>query len=136
MPKALFWNHQKEVEKYPIKGIEENYEKQRLLRPLEKGNKVDITLLRDGAEIPAKLVANPRMARLDFYDSNGQTLIVRKVEKQALDQTQKVEMTPQQVQRAAIARAAEQKQDQGQKTAVADEQKNNTAQRKKQGVHI
>jgi len=113
-PKVMFWNHQKEVGKYPIKGIEENYDKQRLIAKLEKGNKVDVTLLRDGHETQAKLVANPRMARLDFYDSTGQSLIVRKVEKQAVDQTQKVEMTPQEIQRAAIARAAEQKQDQGQ----------------------
>jgi hypothetical protein len=113
-PKVMFWNHQKEVGKYPIKGIEENYDKQRLIAKLEKGNKVDVTLIRDGHETQAKLVANPRMARLDFYDSNGQSLIVRKVEKQAVDQTQKVEMTPQEVQKAAIARAAEQKQNQDQ----------------------
>lgn len=137
-PKVMFWNHQKEVGKYPIKGIEENYDKQRLIAKLEKGNKVDVILLRDGQEMPAKMVANPRMARLDFYDSNGQTLMVRKVEKQALDQTQKTEMTPQEVQKAAIARAAEQKQDQGQvqKPGTDDEQKNNTAQRKKHGVHV
>jgi hypothetical protein len=113
-PKVMFWNHQKEVGKYPIKGIEENYDKQRLIAKLEKGNKVDVTLIRDGHETQAKLVANPRMARLDFYDSNGQSLIVRKVEKQAVDQTQKVGMTPQEVQKAAIARAAEQKQNQDQ----------------------
>jgi len=113
-PKVMFWNHQKEVSKYPIKGIEENYDKQRLITKLEKGNKVDVILVRDGHETQAKLVANPRMARLDFYDSNGQSLIVRKVEKQAVDQTQKVEMTPQEVQKAAIARAAEQKPDQSQ----------------------
>jgi hypothetical protein len=113
-PKVMFWNHQKEVAKYPIKGIEENYDKQRLITKLEKGNKVDVTLVRDGHETQAKLVANPRMARLDFYDSTGQSLIVRKVEKQAVDQTQKVEMTPQEVQKAAIARAADQKQETGQ----------------------
>jgi hypothetical protein len=112
-PKVMFWNHQKEVGKYPIKGIEENYDKQRLIAKLEKGNKVDVILLRDGHETQAKLVANPRMARLDFYDSTGQSLIVRKVDKQAVDQTQKVEMTPQEIQRAAIARAAEQKQETG-----------------------
>jgi hypothetical protein len=112
MPRTLFWNHQKEVEKYPIKGIEENYDKQRLIAGLEKGNKVDVILIKDGIEIPAKMVANPKMARLDFYDSDGQSLLVRKEQKQALDETQKVEMTPQEVQRTAIARAAEQKQGQ------------------------
>jgi hypothetical protein len=112
-PKVMFWNHEKEVGKYPIKGIEENYDKQRLIAKLEKGNEVDVILLRDGRETLAKMVANPRMARLDFYDNNGQSLIVRKVEKQAVDQTQKADLTPQEVQKAAITRAAEQKQETG-----------------------
>jgi hypothetical protein len=112
-PKVMFWNHEKEVGKYPIKGIEDDYDKQRILAKLEKGNKVDVTLLRDGNETQAKLVANPRMARLDFYDSNGQSLIVRKTEKQAVDQTQNLELTPQEVQKTAIARAAEQQQSSG-----------------------
>jgi hypothetical protein len=113
-PKVTFWDHEKELQKYPVKGVEEKYDRSRIMRPLEKGNKVDVILLREGQETPAKMVANPRMMRLDFYDGNGQSLIVRKVERQALDQTQKVEMTPQEVQKAAIARAAEQKQETGQ----------------------
>jgi len=112
LPKTMFWNHQKEVVKYPIKEVGENYDKQRLIAKLEKGNKVDVTLLRDGGETPAKMVANPKMARLEFYDTNGQMLSVRKVEKQAVDQTQAKEMTPQEVQKAAIARGAEQAQNQ------------------------
>ncbi|PWK72936.1 hypothetical protein LX99_04266 [Mucilaginibacter oryzae] len=128
-PKNMFWNHQKEIGKYPIKGIEENYDKQRLIAKLEKGNKVDVILLRDGQEMPAKMVANPKMGRLDFYDSNGQILIVRKVEKQAVEQTQQKELTPQEVQKAAIARAAEQKQSEG-----ATEQKQE--QRRRQGVRV
>ncbi|WP_439696986.1 hypothetical protein ACFGVS_00485 [Mucilaginibacter sp. AW1-7] len=165
-PKVTFWNHQKEVGKYPIKGIEENYDKLRLIAKLEKGNKVDVVLLRDGHETQAKLVANPRMARLDFYDSTGQSLIVRKVEKQAVDQRQKVEMTPQEVQRAAIASHSAQKPGQstgqnqsnaaavsgteaqhhssGQDTTqksdakqqVAAEEQNQQGQRRKQGVRV
>lgn len=111
LPKTMFWNHEKEVGKYPIKGIEDNYNKQRILNHLEKGNKADVTLLREGVETPAKMVANPRMARLDFYDSEGQSLIVRKVQKQSVEETQKTELSPQEVQRVAIAKAAEQKQD-------------------------
>jgi hypothetical protein len=113
-PKVMFWNHEKEVGKYPIKGMEEHYDRQRLIVKLEKGNKVDVTLVRDGHEMPAIMVANPRMARLDFYDANGQSLIVRKVERQALAQTQKTELSPQEVQKAAIARAADQSQTQSQ----------------------
>ena len=162
-PKVTFWDHEKELQKYPIKGIAEKYDRSRIMRPLERGNKVDVILLRDGQETPAKMVANPRMMRLDFYDSNGQSLIVRRVEKQAVDQTQKVEMTPQEVQKAAIARAAEQKQGQSQngasatqpgdqketngqtpeqsqkentKQQVAAEQQEQQTQRRRQGVRI
>jgi len=140
LPKNMFWNHEKEIEKYPIKGIEENYDKQRLIRRLEKGNKVDVILLKEGKEIPAKMVANPRMMRLDFFDSDGQRMSVRKVTKEEIAQSQKNEMSPQEVQKAAIARAAEQRpgeahtQKEGAKEQVAGEQKN--AQRRKQGVHI
>jgi hypothetical protein len=110
LPKTMFWNHEKEVGKYPIKGIADNYNKQRTINHLEKGNKADVTLLRDGAETPVKMVANPRMARLDFYDSAGQSFIIRKVQKQAVEETQKTELSPQEVQKAAIAKASEQQQ--------------------------
>jgi len=136
LPKTMFWDHRKEIGKYPIKGIEENYDKQRLIGKLEKGNKVDVILLRDGQEIPAKMVANPKMARLDFYDSDGQILTVRKVEKQAVDQTQKTEMTPQEVQKAAIARAQEQKQGEGQNQAAKEGHEQKQGQQRRQGVRI
>lgn len=164
-PKVTFWDHEKELQKYPIKNIQEKYDRSRIVRPLQKGNKVDVTLVRDGQETAAKVVANPRLMRLDFYDSKGQSLIVRQVEKQAIDQTQKVEMTPQEVQRAAIARAAEQNQQQGQnqngaattqpgdqkeangqiqeqsqkenaKQQVAVEQQQQEGQRRRQGVRV
>lgn len=105
-------------------------------------------LLRDGQETAAKVAANPRMARLDFFDSSGQSIVVRKVEKQALDQTEKLEMTPQQVQKAAIAHAPEQapqntenqKPGEAQKNEVkqpvADEQKTDQRQGRRQGVHV
>ncbi|QKJ32827.1 hypothetical protein HQ865_24745 [Mucilaginibacter mali] len=136
LPKTMFWNHQKEIGKYPIKGIEENYDKQRLLAKLERGNKVDVILVRDGHEMPAKMVANPKMARLDFYDTNGQILMVRKIEKQAVDQTQKTEMTPQEVQRAAIARAQEEKQGEGQNQVAKEGQEQKQEQRRRQGVRV
>jgi hypothetical protein len=155
-PKIMFWNHEKELMQYPIKNIQEKYDRSRLLPALQRGDRVSVTLIRDGQESPAKVVANPRMVRLDFYDANGQKLTVEKVEKQALKQNEKEELTPQQVQQQAIARAAAQKEQPEQKDgvgqvqqgdqqasqkneakeAVADEQKADKTQRRKQGVHI
>jgi hypothetical protein len=157
VPKTMFWNHEKELMKYPIKNIEENYDRSRLLPALQRGDKVPVILVRDGVETPARLVVNPRMTRLDFYDANGQSLIVRKVEKQAVSQTETVELTPQQVQQAAIAKAAAQnqqpqqtngvketqqtgqqqsQQNEAKKEGAAEEQKTDHTQRRKQGVHI
>lgn len=132
-PKVIFWDHAQEIQKYPIKGVDEKYDLSRILRAIEKGNRVDVVLLRDGQETPAKIVANPRMMRFDFYDSNGQTMVVRQVEKQKLAQTEKMELTPQEVQRAAIAKAAEQKQGAGQSQSAAEAAKPKVAEQQQQG---
>jgi hypothetical protein len=143
-PKVIFWDHAKEMQKYPIKGVDEKYDLSRMLRPIEKGNRVDVVLLRDGQETPAKIVANPRMMRFDFYDGNGQAMVVRQSEKQKVAQTEKVEMTPQEVQRAAIAKAAEQKPGAGQtqsateaaKPQVAEQQQQQQGERRRQGQRV
>lgn len=127
LPKVLFCNLEKELKQYPVKGIEDKYDLSKILRPLNKGNKVDVILLRDGVETPAKIVANPKMQRVDFFDENGQNLLVRKVQKQAVSQTPQPEMTPQQVQQVAIAKAAaakEQNQTQQQSQSPQSEQQN------------
>lgn len=148
IPKTIFWDHEKELQKYPIKGIEEKYDRSRIMRPLQRGNKVDVILVRDGQETPAKVMANPRMMRLDFFDTNGQALLVRKVEKQKMAETEKVEMTPQQVRQAAIDKAAEQKQQPGQAQSqqlmqresaeqkAANEERQEQGQRRRQGVRV
>lgn len=128
LPKTMFWNHEKELVKYPIKELAEPYDYKRMLASLEKGNKVNATILKDGQEIKGTVAANPRMQRFDFYDSNGQSMIVKQVEKQKLDKTENLEQGQQQNQQPDKKET--------QKAAVAEEQKNNTNQRKKQGVHI
>lgn len=109
LPKVVFWDHEKELQKYPIKAIDEKYDRTRIMRPLEKGNQVQVMLVRDGQETPAIVVANPRMMRLDFYDTDGQSLIVRKVARQLVEETQKTEQSPQQIRQEAIARGEAQK---------------------------
>ncbi|MFB9843957.1 hypothetical protein [Mucilaginibacter ginsenosidivorans] len=116
LPKVVRWNdHAKELDKYPILGIEENYMKQRLVAQLQKGNRPEVTLQKDGQEVKATMTLNAPMLRLDFHDENGQKLDVKKVFRQSLQQGQQNNKTPQEVQRAAIAKAAaEKEQNQGQ----------------------
>jgi hypothetical protein len=150
LPKTMFWNHEKELNRYPIKELAEPYDKNRLLASMQKGNKVNVTVLKGDEEIKATVAANPRMQRFDFYDSNGQSLIVKPAEKQKLTQAenqgqvQGQQGTSGQVQQPSQgpdhADQKEQSQQadkkEGQKAEVSDEQKNNMAKTRKQGVRI
>lgn len=108
--KIIKWNdHGKELERYPIAGIEEKYQQDRVARQLEKGNKVDVTLIKDGQEVKASLVSNAAMLRLDFFDENGVKLDIKKVNRQAFEQSQQSDLSPQEVQRQAVAKGVEQK---------------------------
>jgi hypothetical protein len=82
LPKMMFWNHEMEIKNYPIKELETPYDYDRLLSSLEKGNPTKVTIIKDNEEIKGTIVANPRQASFDFYDSNNQRLEVKKVEVQ------------------------------------------------------
>lgn len=147
-PKIYNWDHEKELQKYPIKNIAEKYDRAAIMRPLQKGNVVEVTLVREGQETQAKVVANPKMLRLDFYDVDGQKMNVRQVQKQSQEQEQKTEMTPQQVRQAALDRAAEGNQQQNApaqnqqnaqeaaKMKAGEEQQVNNSQRRRTGVRV
>jgi len=128
LPKTMFWNHEKELAKYPVKELAEPYDHERLLASIEKGNKANVTIINDGQEIKGTIAANPRMQRFDFYDSNGQNLIVKQVEKQKMSQSEKKEQGKEQNQ--------QQESKQTQKADVAAEQKNNKAQSKKRSARL
>lgn len=158
LPKTMFWNHEKELSRYPIKELAEPYDKSRLLASLQKGNKANVTIIKDDKEIKGTVAANPRMQRFDFEDFLGLSLIVKPVDKQKLAKTenQDQQQDPAQVKKEEAipgqsqspirdqAEGREQSQQQGQqpgnkegqKADLADEQKNNTPQRKKQGARI
>ncbi|MDB4921849.1 hypothetical protein [Mucilaginibacter sp.] len=80
--KTMFWNHEKAIEKYPIKELEVPYDRSRLLASLEKGNVTRMTVIKDGEEIKGTMAANPRQERFDFYDGNNQRLELKPVGKQ------------------------------------------------------
>jgi hypothetical protein len=136
LPKTMFWNHQKEIQKYPVKELADPYDRKRMLASMEKGNKVNVTILKDGQELKAVVAANPRMQRFDFYDENGQTLMVRQVEKQKIAQTNKLSLSTAETAKLDPGKDLKQDQKLNQQEAVTGEQKNNTGQHKKQGIHI
>ncbi|MDO3641232.1 hypothetical protein [Mucilaginibacter sp. L3T2-6] len=128
LPKTMFWNHEKELVKYPIKELAEPYDHKRMLASLEKGNKVNATILKDGQEIKGSVAANPRMQRFDFYDNNGQSLIVKQVEKQTLNKTEDVK------QEENKELKQDKKEEQHQSTAA--EQNSEAKQGKKRGLKV
>lgn len=144
LPKMIRWHDQgKVLEKFPIVGAEEKYMQERLLAQLQKGNQVEVNVLQDGLETKAKMVANAPMMRIDFYDENGQKLDIKPVNRQAFEQSQKSDLSPQEVQRAAMAKVAQAKEgtpaaDQGIPAAqqAAAEQKQEPAPQRKQAVKI
>ncbi|MES2107923.1 MAG: hypothetical protein V4577_04215 [Bacteroidota bacterium] len=128
VPKTMFWNHEKELVKYPIKELNEHYDHQRLLNKLHKGDKAQVTILKDGQEIKGAIAANPRMQRFDFYDSNGQSLIVKQVEKQKLNAAEDVKQ-------AEHKDLKQDKKETEQQNAAA-EQNNEVKQGKKRGLKV
>ena len=82
LPKTMFWDHIRVLEKYPIKELETPYDRSRLVASLAKGNVTKMTVIKDGEEIKGTMAANPRQQRFDFYDSNNQRVEVKQVEKQ------------------------------------------------------
>lgn len=139
LPKTMFWDHQKELAKYPIKEMAEPYDRNRLLASIEKGNVVKVTITKDGEEIKGLVAANPRQQRIDFYDASGQRFEVNKVQKvaQAQEQKQGVAETSaegqnqQNTQKADVAQKQDQKQD-----IATDTAKQGQRQGRRQGVRV
>ncbi len=129
MPKTMFWNHEKELVRYPIAELAEQYDHQRLLASLEKGNKANVTIIRDDKEIKATVAANPRTMSFDFYDASGRAMSVKPVEKQKVGRSEKLEQGSQ-----GHSQATDKKE--STKTDLAAGEKSNKAERKRRGLHI
>ncbi|WP_183562922.1 hypothetical protein [Mucilaginibacter sp. SP1R1] len=113
LPKTMFWDHTKALEKYPIKELETPYDKIRLIASLEKGNLTKVTLIKDSEEIKATMIANPRQDRFDFYDAGNQRLEVKQTEKQqAQKQEQGTNLSVQKQGEATVVQLPTSQQDQ------------------------
>jgi hypothetical protein len=60
--------------KYPVKELEDEYDKSRLIASLEKGNRQRATITKDGREQKVSIEANPSGKTINFYDSHMQPL--------------------------------------------------------------
>jgi hypothetical protein len=127
LPKTMFWDHEKELSRYPVAELGEQYDHMRLLASLEKGNKASVTVIRDGQDIKATVAANPRTMRLDFYDVSGRAMIVSPAQKQKVGRSEKLDGGPREQSQANEKKVSA--------NLVAD-QKNNKAVQKRRGLHM
>jgi len=108
LSRKLFWDHEKALDRFPVKELADNYERSRLLASLEKGNVQRATVTVDGQDVKVNIAANPQMKTFNFYDANMQRLDLKPAEqlKEGQQQVQKKE----QKQAETVKPAAETKQ--------------------------
>lgn len=133
LSKTMFWDHNKALEKYPIKELETPYDKTRLIASLEKGNLSKVTVIKDGQEVPALMAANPRQDRFDFYDSNNQRLEVKQTEKQAQKQEQGNNLAVQKQGEATVVQMPAGQDQQKEGLAASQKNDNKEAEKANQG---
>jgi hypothetical protein len=73
---------EKTLAKYPIKELNDNQQKQELMRSLRKGNAQQVTVEQDGKSHKYYIVASPQYKTLNVYDSNMQTVKREQILKQ------------------------------------------------------
>lgn len=74
--------------KHPIKELESEQDKSRLLDSLKRGNRQSVTFLQNGSEQKHFVEANPRFKSLNVYDSNMHRLGNKQVREESLDKSQ------------------------------------------------
>ena len=129
LPKTMFWNHEKELSRYPLAELGEQYDRMRLVASLEKGNRASVTVIRDGQQIKAMVAANPRTMRLDFYDTSGRPIAVSPALKQKINRAEKQEQ-------GSNGQRQTSDKKQSVDTGLAASEKKNKAQQKRRGLHL
>lgn len=83
---------EKELAKHPIKELDNQTNKIRLIELLQKGNQPAVTFLKEGGEHKHFIEANPQFKTINIYDSNGQRLGSRQSseEKQLVGEAKKI----------------------------------------------
>jgi hypothetical protein len=130
-PSRKLFNYDLEatLAKYPIKDLDDAYDKSRLIASLQKGNLQKATLTVDGKDQKVSIAANPFDKGLKFYDSNKQWMEVKPL------QAQKQQLAEGLAQ-GDTSSIQQQNKKEGQKQETAEEGKQNKAERKRQSVKV
>lgn len=68
---AYGFNLEKVLEKYPIKGLDDPRQRENLIAALKEGNRVPVTMVKDGKENRLMVEAVPRYGNINLYRENG-----------------------------------------------------------------
>ncbi|WP_333624230.1 hypothetical protein [Sphingobacterium siyangense] len=72
--KKYEYDLEKELEKYPIKGMEFSRNKKQLMDALKKGDRVEITMKTSDGEKEIRIEAAPRVDSINLYDKNNKPI--------------------------------------------------------------
>jgi len=82
LTRKVFWDHEKALAKFPVKELEDPYDRARLTASLEKGNVQKATVVQDGQEVKVSIAANPLNKTFNFYNENMVRMELKPVQSQ------------------------------------------------------
>lgn len=100
------WNYKPEraIDKLNIVGINENGARDKLMKSLEKGNRHQVTAIKDGKEVKLFLEANPAEHRVNLTNWKGEAQQLEHYKKSELKNEQKKEQKEAQTEEGAPAK--------------------------------
>lgn len=113
---------QKELARHPIKELQNEQDKTRLIESLQRGNRQSVTVIKDGTEQKVFIEANPKFKTLNIYDQNMQRI---------QSQSQKEKTAPQQSVKQESKKENQKQVDEADSVPKAKQRK---AKRKKQSI--
>ncbi len=108
------YNLERELNKYPIAELSNDYNKNELIRSLKKGNAQQVTIEQDGQQVKYYLSANPAERTLDIRDTNKNEVKRELLQKQDQRKDQKQDQKNDQKQDNKQAQKNTNKKKQGQ----------------------
>ncbi|MGF7080373.1 hypothetical protein [Mucilaginibacter sp. UYCu711] len=89
------WNYkpEKAIDKMDIVGINDEGAREKLMKSLEKGNKHQVTAMKDGKEVKLFIEANPAEHRVNLTNWKGEAQQLEHYKKPEAKQAQKTEQT-------------------------------------------
>lgn len=110
------YNLERELNKYPIAELSNDYNKNELIRSLKKGNAQQVTVEQDGQQVKYYLSANPAERNLDIRDANKNVVKRELLQKQ--DQRKEQKQDQQQDNKQTQKNTQQKKQGQSRKRAT------------------